>query len=287
MTSNTSVTTKSAMKMILLASILTTAVAGTLVIGGQYALAGDGLGKKHRPGFTTNFFLENCTSFASTGSNTYFILEPGYQLVLETPDAEGDEEEEGEGATEQEDGDETEEGEESEVELIITVLDETKMINGVETRVVEERESEGEELVEVSRNYFAICEDTNSVFYFGEDVDDYENGEIVSHDGAWLAGKDGAKAGLMMPGIALLGAKYFQEIAPGVAMDKAQIVSMDNTLETEAGSFENVLKIKETTPLEPGVIEFKLHAPGIGLIQDSDLVLDEYGYNIEELDGEE
>ena len=55
--------------------------------------------------------------------------------------------------------------------------------------MVEERETEDGELVEVSRNFFAICEETNSVFYFGEEVDDDEDGEIVGHEGAWLAGE--------------------------------------------------------------------------------------------------
>ena len=84
--------------------------------------------------------------------------------------------------------------------LVITVLNETKVVNGTETRVVEERESEDGELVEISRNYFAVCEPANDIFYFGEDVDDYENGEIVSHGGAWLAGANEYKAGMIMPG---------------------------------------------------------------------------------------
>ena len=69
------------------------------------------------------------------------------------------------------------------------------MVDGVETRVVEEYETEDGELIEISRNYFAFCTETGSIFYFGEDVDIYEDGEIVSHDGAWLAGVDGAEAG--------------------------------------------------------------------------------------------
>jgi hypothetical protein len=203
--------------------------------------------------FTTNFRTENCT-FADTGSNAFFILEPGYQLTLEG----------------EEDGEQ--------VELIVTVLNETKDVDGVTTRVVEERESAGGELVEVSRNFFAICEETGSVFYFGEEVDDYDEGEIVGHEGAWLAGKNDAKAGIIMPGTPLLGARYFQEIAPEVAMDRAEIIEDDEELETPAGTFENVLVIRETTPLEPGVEEFKYHAAGIGLIQDADLKLMEYGF---------
>ena len=77
-----------------------------------------------------------------------------------------------------------------------------------------ERETADGELVEISRNYFAICRPSNSVFYFGEDVNIYENGEVVSHEGAWLAGVNGAREGMIMPGTVLIGARYFQEIAP-------------------------------------------------------------------------
>src|SRR5687768_16771192 len=115
----------------------------------------------HSPEFTDEFFIERC-KFTSTGTNPYFILKPGYELVLEGDD----------------DGEF--------VRVVITVLDKTKIVDGVETRVVRERETIDGELVEVSRNYFAICKPTNDVFYFGEDVNIYEDGEIVSHEGEWL-----------------------------------------------------------------------------------------------------
>lgn len=186
---------------------------------------------------------------ASTGRNPYFILEPGYNLVLE-------------GGREQ---------------VTVTVLNETKMVAGVQTRVVEERETKGGKLVEVSRNYFAISKRTNSVFYFGEDVDIYRAGKVVSHKGAWLAGVKDAKFGLMMPGQVLLKAKYYQEIAPRVALDRAEIVSLRATVKTPAGEFMNCLKVEETTPLEPGNKEYKYYARGIGLVQDGDLKLVKYG----------
>jgi hypothetical protein len=199
-------------------------------------------------GWMTSFDLENC-DFASTGKNSYFILEPGYQIILEG----------------EEDGEE--------LQLVMTVLNETKVVNGIETRVVEEKETEGGNLVEVSRNYFAICRPTNNAIYFGEDVDMFENGKIVSHEGAWLAGENGSKAGMIMPGKVELGLKYFQETAPGVAEDRAEIVSVNDTLETPAGMFSQVLKTEETNPLKPGEKEFKFYAPEIGLIQDEALKL--------------
>jgi hypothetical protein len=199
-------------------------------------------------GWMTSFNLEDC-NFTSTGKNSYFVLEPGYQVVLEG----------------EEDG--------KKLQLVMSVLNETKIVDGVETRVVEEKETEGGNLIEVSRNYFAICNPTNNAIYFGEDVDMYENGNIVSHEGAWLAGQNSAKAGMSMPGKIEVGLKYYQEIAPGVAEDRAEIVSVNDTLDTPAGTFSNVLKTEETNPLKPGEKEFKLYAPGIGLIQDEALKL--------------
>src|SRR5438477_12335499 len=132
---------------------------------------------------TQQFSVDN-GELTATGRNPYFILEPGFQLVLEG----------------------------GRVRLVITVLAETRQVNGVETRIVEERETNGGEPVEVSRNFFALSKRTNSVFYFGEDVDKYKNGKVVSHEGAWLAGDRGARFGLAMPGLPLLNARYYQEI---------------------------------------------------------------------------
>ncbi len=149
-------------------------------------------------------------------------------------------------------------------------------MGNVVTRVVEERETVSGRVVEISRNFFAICTQTNSVFYFGEDVDIYENGEIVGHSGSWRADSGNAEAGLMMPGMILLGARYYQEIAPEVAMDRAEIVSINEIVETPARRFERCLKTEETTPLEPKAQEYKLYAPGIGLIRDGNLLLTKY-----------
>jgi hypothetical protein len=198
--------------------------------------------------WTTEFNLQP-DELASTGRNPYFILEPGYKLILQ-------------------DGKE---------QLIITVLNETKKVGNAETRIVEERETKAGQMVEVSRNYFAISKRTNSVFYFGEEVDMYNGGKVVSHEGSWLAGTNGARFGLMMPGIQLLGAKYYQEFYPGVAMDRATIVSVSENLRTPAGEFNNVLKVAETTPLEPRTIEYKYYASGIGLLQDGSLKLVKFG----------
>jgi hypothetical protein len=101
----------------------------------------------------------------------------------------------------------------------------------------------------------------------------YKGGKVTGHEGTWLAGLKGAKPGLWMPGEPLIHARYYQEIAPGDAMDRGEVVSMTEALTTPAGKFTNVLKIEETTPLEPGAKEYKYFARGVGLLQDGDLKL--------------
>ena len=95
--------------------------------------------------------------------------------------------------------------------------------------------------------------------------------------GAWLAGVKGARFGLMMPGQVSLKAKYYQEIAPKVAMDRAEILSTGGTLQTPAGKLENVLKVEETTTLESGEREYKYYAPGIGIVKEEQMLLVEHG----------
>jgi len=143
----------------------------------------------------------------------------------------------------------------------------------VYARVVEEREWRNGELVEVSRNYFARCIQTGDIYYFGEYVDIYEDGVIVSHDGTWLAGTNtgqgAAQPGLIMPGTFLLGSRYFQEVAPGVALDHAEHVNMELTVTTPAGTFDECVEVKETTPLEPGSVSTKIYCAELGLVTDN------------------
>ena len=213
------------------------------------------------PEFTTEFDLDDCT-FSDRGRNVYFSLEPGDRLVL------------------------AEDGEDGREVVQITVLGSTRSISfrtaegeeiKVRARVVEERETLDNELVEVSRNFFARCVETGNIHYLGEEVDIYEDGEIVSHEGAWRAGVDGALPGVIMPGSFLLGSRYFQEIAPGVALDRAENVAMGLTLDLPAGRFEDCVRIIETSPLDPrGAGSEKLYCEEIGLVFDSGAELIDY-----------
>jgi uncharacterized membrane protein YkoI len=199
------------------------------------------------PVFTDSFPVEP-GELVSTGRNPWFVLVPGHVLVLAG----------------KEDG--------KDLRLTVTVTSDVKVVDGVETRVVEEREEKGGVLVEVSRNYFAISKRSNCVYYFGEDVDIYVDGKVARHDGAWHSGVDGARFGLMMPGTPLLGARYHQEVAPGVAMDRAEVTTLDARVTTPAGVFERCLVTDESTPLEKGV-ETKRYAAGVGLVSDGEVSL--------------
>ena len=159
-------------------------------------------------GWLTTFPVQP-SSLATEGESAYFILKPGHQATFQ-----------GGGG-----------------KLVITVLNDTLDIGGVQTRVVEEREWKGTDLVEVSRNYFAIDPKTGDVYYFGEDVDAYKKGKVANHEGSWRHGTNGATFGLMMPGAPKVGMKFYNEQAKGVAMDRAEIVSVSETLKTPAGSF--------------------------------------------------
>jgi hypothetical protein len=198
-------------------------------------------------------FGEANADLASTGTNPWFVLQPGNVLELEGV----------------EDG--------RPHHLTVTVLDQTETIDGVTTRVVEERETSAGVLVEVSRNYFAISKRTNAVYYFGEDVDVWKHGKVVSHEGAWRAGVNGARYGMMMPGRPVVGQRYMQEIAPDVAMDRAEVVDLDAKLAGPLGGFDHLLKVEETTPLEPDAREAKYYAKGVGLVRDGGVQLVQTG----------
>ncbi len=203
--------------------------------------------------WTDRFDTSNC-AWSSSGKNDFFVLEPGYQQILEGH-----------------------EGKES-VHLEITVMPETRKVGGIETRIIEEKETHDGHLEEISRNLFAICGPGNDVFYFGEDVDMYKDGKVSNHEGAWVANTAGAKAGIFMPSRPLLGARYYQEMAPGVAMDRVEILSDDVSLKTPDGEFHDCLKTEETNPIEANAKEYKIYARGVGIVQDGELLLVKHGH---------
>jgi hypothetical protein len=187
--------------------------------------------------------------FASTGRNRYFILEPGRRTVLKG----------------------IEDGEH--VTSVQTILNITRFIDGVETRVLRDRETHDGKLVEISRNYLAINPVTKDLFYFGEDVTTYENGHITGTGGSWRSGVNGARFGLLIPGTPRLHQKFREENAAPDAEDTGQIISTTASITTPAGAFRNCLRVKETSPLEPGAVSFKIFAPGVGTVLDDEITL--------------
>jgi hypothetical protein len=155
--------------------------------------------------------------------------------------------------------------------MTVTVTDEIRWIDGVETRVVETLETQGDELIEICRNYLAVSRKTNDVVCFGQDVDIYLGGQVVAHDGSWRAGHGAAQVGLKMPGRPQL---HYQELAPRVAVTSVEVLDLGVTVLTRAGEFHDCLHTVETTPL------LRIHqwyAPGVGLVRRDTLTLVKYG----------
>lgn len=219
------------------------------------------LAAAEEPEFTADFPIEECT-FMPFGGNAFFSLMPGRRSYFNNAACVA--------AGECEDRE----------DLVIAVTRQVKKVwidddggrRPVWTRVITEHETENGELKEISHNYFAMCVPSRDVYYFGEDVDIYEDGSVVSHDGAWLAGRDGAEPGVIMPESAfLLGQRYYQEVAPSVALDRAEHVAADLEINLQAGNFDDCVEVTETTPLEPGSESTKIYCPGAGLVIDNEL----------------
>ena len=126
-------------------------------------------------------------------------------------------------------------------------------------------------LAEDTRDWFA--QDTaGNVWYMGEDTTAFEydeEGNLIgtSTEGSWQAGVDDALPGFIMEANPVVGDNYYQEFAPNSdALDQATIISLDETISIDLGTFTNVLQTLETTELDPDAREFKYYAPGIGLV---------------------
>jgi hypothetical protein len=149
---------------------------------------------------------------------------------------------------------------------VMKVTHDTKVILGVTTTVVHDQAYEEGVLVEDTFDWYAQDQEGN-VWYFGEDTKELdENGNVISTEGSWEAGVDGAEPGIIMEANPKKGDKYRQEFLEGVAEDMAQVIGFKDSLCVRYGCFEDVLVTKEWTPLEPGVVEKKYYAKGVGFI---------------------
>lgn len=157
-------------------------------------------------------------------------------------------------------------GETIQIRIESTVLAETDVVAGVEVTVVEVKDYEDGQLVERTLDYYAQHKD-GTVYYLGERVDDYEEGEVVGHEGQWLAGEGDNQPGIFMPGDTQVGREFDQERAPGVAEDQSKIVAVDQTVTTPAGTFSGCIKTEDFDPLGD-VTEFKYYCPDVGLVRE-------------------
>lgn len=182
--------------------------------------------------------------FVSQVDNEFFPLKPGTTYIYEGTSEEGAEKNE------------------------VVVTDETKTILGVQCTVVHDRVWLEGDLIEETFDWYAQDKDGN-VWYFGEDVNNYENGEIVDHDGAWEAGKDGAQPGYILKADVKVGDSWRQEYLAGEAEDMGEVIGLDQTVTVKAGSYQGCVKTRDWTPLDPGVEENKLYCPAAGVVKDT------------------
>lgn len=155
----------------------------------------------------------------------------------------------------------------------IEILSETREVMGVQTTIMRDTVYIDGEIVEDTYDWFAQDIDGN-VWYFGEEVSDYENGQLISTAGSWEAGVDGALPGIVMFGdpSSHLGETYLQEYYVGEAEDTAQLLSITGIVEIPFGEFEDILLTYDYTPLDFEAHEIKYFAEDIGEIKSIDLV---------------
>lgn len=178
-------------------------------------------------------------------NNTFYPLVPGTTYIYEGMSEDGPERNE------------------------VRVTSDTKLVMGVTCIVVWDRVWLNGSLIEETYDWYA--QDRNgSVWYFGEDSREIENGVIVSTEGSWEAGVDGAEPGIVMMGLPVVGEQYRQEYYKGEAEDMALVISLNSSANVPYGDFVNCVQTKDWTPLEPGVAEFKYYASGIGLVREED-----------------
>lgn len=135
----------------------------------------------------------------------------------------------------------------------------------VESLVMEDREFKNGALEEVTLDYFAQ-DDEGNVYYLGENVDEYENGKVSGHEGAWLVGKDTQKPGVIIPAHPKVGDQFKSEDVSKEITESDEVVSVSETVSVPAGTFENCVKVKES-PAD-GTTEYKFYAPGVGVVRE-------------------
>lgn len=189
----------------------------------------------------------NPSDFTTKITNKYFSLPVGKKLIFEADTKDGLE------------------------KIEIEITGETKVIEGVTTLVYLDTVYLNGQLHEVTKDYLAQHKN-GDVWYFGENVDNYENGKLKDHAGTFIHGKDGAKAGIWMKAEQKVGDSYRQEYYKGEAEDMRDTVAVGLTVTTTLATYENCVKVYDWTPLNKKSREHKYYCPEAGsLVLNEDL----------------
>jgi hypothetical protein len=140
-----------------------------------------------------------------------------------------------------------------------------RIANGIEARIVRDVITEDGERVQTGYDWYAQ-DSAGNVWYLGEGVKEYENGKLTATS-SWEAGVDGAQAGVVMPAEPQVGMTYRQMHVAGEVEDRAEVLSVDEQVASPAGHFKDAVTIKDSSPLEPKLFEYKLFARGVGLVR--------------------
>jgi hypothetical protein len=152
----------------------------------------------------------------------------------------------------------------SEATGVTIVTNQTKVIaNGVTVRVVRDTLTHDGQVIEDTVDYYAQDEAGN-IWYFGEETAEFDNGAVTTTAGSFEAGVGGALGGIAVPAAPTPGMAYRQEFLRGEAEDNGEVLSTDELATVPAGAYRHVLLTKDTTPLEPDLLEYKLYAKGVG-----------------------
>jgi hypothetical protein len=172
--------------------------------------------------------------------NPYWPMSPGGKWVYRETDGQG-----------------------GEMRVVVSVTGRTRTILGIAATVVHDLVTEHGVTVEDTYDWYAQ-DRWGNVWYMGERTAEYEDGKVVTRAGSWEAGIDGAQPGIALPGSPEVGMAYRQEYKAGEAEDQGEVLSVDEHAEVPFGSYAHVLMTRDTTPLEPDVVEHKFYARGVG-----------------------
>lgn len=152
-------------------------------------------------------------------------------------------------------------------DIVVEVLGDTRSVAGITAVVLRDVVSLDGSVIEDTLDWYGQ-DAAGNVWYLGEDSKEMEDGEVVSTAGSWETGVDGAQAGIIMYAdpISKAGEAYFQEFYEGEAEDQARVLRIEPSVTVAAGTFTDVLVIEEWNPFEPGIVEEKYYAPGVGVI---------------------